>query len=89
MCRLLGVIANKPIDLEFSLLEADNPFRSEGNSNPDGWGIGWYKDGKPTIDKEGVSAVISEQLVPKAKEARSHIIICHVRRDLSEIRGRR
>jgi glutamine amidotransferase len=79
MCRLLGVIANKPIDLKFSLLEADTSFKSMGNSNPHGWGIGWYVNGKPKIYKEGVSAVDSKQFVPKTKEVRSHIIICHVR----------
>ncbi len=32
MCRLLGVIANKPVDLEFSLTR----FRRFGEENPDG-----------------------------------------------------
>ena len=35
MCRLLGVIANQPVDLEFSL----ERFKKFANCNPDGWGI--------------------------------------------------
>jgi len=38
MCRLFGLTANKPVDVEFSLLEADKPFRNLGEKNPDGWG---------------------------------------------------
>lgn len=51
MCRLLGVIANKPVDLEFSFLKADKPFRELGRTNPDGWGIGWYENGLAKVDK--------------------------------------
>lgn len=81
MCRLLGVMANKPVDLEFSLLKADIPFRNFGNSNPDGWGIGWYENNEAKIYKESISAVNEESTITThAKEVKSNIIICHVRR---------
>lgn len=79
MCRLFGVIANKAVDVEFSLLRADKPFKALGADNPDGWGIGWYDDG-PRIYKEDISAVQSEQLPGRVKEVRSPVIIAHVRR---------
>ncbi len=63
MCRLLGVMANKPGDLEFSLLKADTPFRSFWNSNPDGWGIGWYENNEAKIYKEGISAINTESMI--------------------------
>jgi len=42
MCRLLGLVANKPVDLEFSLVK----FKEFASWNPDGWGIGWYENKK-------------------------------------------
>jgi glutamine amidotransferase len=81
MCKLLGVRANKAVDMEFSLLKADTPFRSLADSNPHGWGIGWYEGKEPKVYKEGISAISSQsQLSHRAKEERSHIFISHVRR---------
>jgi len=76
MCRLLGIIANKPIDLEFSL----ERFKEFASRNPDGWGIGWYEEGKPKIFKEGISALDSNKFPTFSKEVKSKIIITHVRR---------
>ena len=76
MCRLLGLIANKPVDFEFSLLE----FKNFGDTNPDGWGIGWYKDGNAEIFKEGISAKDSKQFLSLSKEVKSSIIVAHVRK---------
>lgn len=75
MCRLLGIIANKPVDLEFSL----ERFKKFANRNPDGWGIGWYEDRKPKIFKEGISALETNKLPILSKAVRSKIIIAHVR----------
>ena len=80
MCRLFGLTANKPVDVEFSLLKADKPFRNLGEDNPDGWGIGWYEDNKAKIFKEGISAKNSERFCSYAKEVRSNIVIVHVRK---------
>jgi glutamine amidotransferase len=79
MCRLLGIIANETIDLKFSFLKADKPFRQLGLNNPDGWGIGWYINNKPEIEKEGKSILESGRDTSTIKEARSPIIISHVR----------
>ena len=78
MCRLLGVIANKPVDLEFSL----ERFKNFANWNPDGWGIGWYEEkGTAEVFKQGLPAVAEESMLPiLSKEVRSKIIIVHVRK---------
>lgn len=76
MCRLLGLIANKPVDLEFSL----ERFKGFASWNPDGWGIGWYEEGKPKIFKEGISALDSNKFSTFSKKVRSKIIITHVRK---------
>jgi len=77
MCRLLGIVANKPVDLEFSL----ERFKSFASWNPDGWGIGWYDGKVPNIFKQGISAVDRESKLPVlSKEVKSNIIIAHIRK---------
>ena len=77
MCRLLGIIANKPVDLEFSLAR----FKEKAERNPDGWGIGWYEGGEEKIFKQGVSALSPESRFQElSRSVRSKIIICHVRK---------
>lgn len=79
MCRLLGVVGSKPTDLSFSLLRADKPFKNLCRANPDGWGLGWYEKKKAKLFKEGIPCAESGRLPVLAKEARSNIIIAHVR----------
>lgn len=77
MCRLLGIIANKPVDLEFSLQK----FKEFSIRNPDGWGIGWYEKGKAKVFKQGIKATDREsKLSILSKQVKSHIIISHVRK---------
>jgi len=77
MCRLLGVIANQPVDLEFSL----ERFKKYGNCNPDGWGIGWYESNESKVFKQGIAATSTESKLPVfSKSVRSKIIIVHVRK---------
>lgn len=81
MCRLLGVIANKPVDLRFSLVEGPNTVMSMSHWNPDGWGVGWYRDdGTPVVIKEPTLAAASNRYHRTAAEGRSRIFIAHVRR---------
>lgn len=77
MCRLLGIIASKPVDLAFS----QKRFKNYAVSNPDGWGIGWYKGEEPEIFKEALSAGDEKSKLPYlSKEVTSNIIIAHVRK---------
>lgn len=76
MCRLLGMVANRPADLEFSLKK----FKDLARDNPDGWGIGWYENNRPKTFKQGISALDSRsELARISKTVRSRIIIAHVR----------
>ncbi|HQI57448.1 MAG TPA: class II glutamine amidotransferase [Syntrophorhabdaceae bacterium] len=77
MCRLLGLIANKPVDIEFSL----SRFKEFSSDNPDGWGIGWYENNSAKVFKQGISAKDYRSQLPNlSKEVRSKIIIAHVRK---------
>lgn len=75
MCRLLGLMANQAVDLEFSL----GRFKKYSASNRDGWGIGWYESGKSKVYKEASLASDDPAYDQRSKEVRSKIIIAHVR----------
>lgn len=78
MCRLFGVVANKPGEFS-SILEQFKEKFSE--TNPDGWGIGWYENGKGQFFKEGIPAHDpASQLSRVSKEVKSQIILAHVRK---------
>jgi len=48
MCRLLGIIANKLVDLEFSL----ERFKEFASQNPDGWGLDGSRRGNPKFSSK-------------------------------------
>ncbi len=79
MCRLFGLIANKDVDVKCSMLEARNNFKKQGKYNSDGWGIGWYENGKAQVFKRGESAFTSDSFYDKVKSVKSKIVIAHVR----------
>lgn len=76
MCRLLGLMANQEVDLEFSL----GRFKTYAAGNQHGWGIGWYEKGRTRIYKEAGLASDGPAYDQRSKEVRSKIIIAHVRR---------
>lgn len=86
MCRLLGIIANKPVDLEFSL----GRFKDRASWNPDGWGIGWYENNESKIFKESIAATAEGSKLPVvSKDVRSMIIIAHVRKGTGAVPSER
>ncbi|MCM8772327.1 MAG: class II glutamine amidotransferase [Candidatus Omnitrophica bacterium] len=79
MCRLFGIVANKKVDIKFSMLEASRSFKLQGKKNPDGWGVGWYEEGKVKIVKYGENAFYSNRFDELVKQLKAEIIIAHVR----------
>lgn len=81
MCRLFGVIANKEVDIDFSFNFAKKPFKELSLSNPDGWGVGYYINGKEEVFKQGLNDVgnLDNYNFSIVKNIRSKIIISHVR----------
>ncbi|MFQ6125701.1 MAG: class II glutamine amidotransferase [Candidatus Heimdallarchaeota archaeon] len=78
MCRLLGVVANKPGKFSSLIEQFKEKF---SRTNPDGWGIGWYENGKGQFFKEGIPAHDpASQLSRVSKEVKSQIILVHVRK---------
>ncbi len=83
MCRLFGLIANKPVDVEFSFLKADKPFKDLGSENRDGWGIGYYENKISKVFKEPQRIDKSSKIEEISKYCISNIIISHVRKATS------
>jgi len=79
MCRLLGIVANKPVDLEFSLVAGSETLKILSERNPDGWGIAWYKNGLPHPEKEPFPAYRSERYFAVAHSIHTPLAIAHVR----------
>lgn len=80
MCRLLGVIANKPVDFKFSLLEATNNFRGQSSWNYHGWGLAFLDRGRGfKIYKKAERADESEDFYEISIEKKAPILIAHVR----------
>jgi glutamine amidotransferase len=79
MCELLGLAFNEPVTVSISF----RAFRHRGATNPDGWGLAWFKDGRPEIRKEPKPANESGaalDVVDKPNSFVSNIFIAHVRR---------
>ena len=57
MCRLYGFRANEPTKVECSLVHAQNALLSQsvmdarGVPNADGWGIGYYDNSLPHVER--------------------------------------
>lgn len=80
MCRLFGLKANIPVNINFSMCTGPKPFQELAEHNPDGWGMGWYDHGDAQIVKEPLCAsdhraMLSEQAI----SVYSDLFLCHVR----------
>jgi predicted glutamine amidotransferase len=88
MCRLLGIKnfdskAHAEILRQFFLLAKDGAV-SPGNpfGHRDGWGIGWYVDGKAKVEKSGASALDSTRKISAVIDSigTSKVLIAHLRK---------
>lgn len=85
MCRLYGITGNQPARVECSLVEAQNALLlqsiedSRGIANPDGWGVGVYEHGAPTVYKSARAASHDVEFRDTAERVSSRTVIAHVR----------
>lgn len=76
MCELLGLAFNEPVTVGISF----RGFRHRGATNPHGWGLAWFHNGRPEIRKEPVPADRSTNaLAVQNMRISSNIFIGHVR----------
>ncbi len=81
MCRLFGLIANKPVDIRYSFYEAPiESFEAQSWGNPDGWGVAWLEEGGWGIFKEPIPLYESRKARPLIERiVRGRIVVSHVR----------
>lgn len=79
MCRLFGQHAHPGLDLCEPLCSASNALRFQSHAHPHGWGIGWWERGHPRVRKGLLPAHADADFVAAAAEARSRVIVAHVR----------
>ncbi|RLE96758.1 MAG: class II glutamine amidotransferase [Thermoprotei archaeon] len=81
MCRLLGLYANKPVDIYFSFYETPvKSFEKQSQDNPDGWGVAWLTSQGWNIFKEPLALYESPRARRIIKKiVRGKIIVSHVR----------
>ncbi|MCD6513299.1 MAG: class II glutamine amidotransferase [Candidatus Odinarchaeota archaeon] len=80
MCRLFGLIANKPVNIYFSFFQAKESVKKLSETNPHGWGMGWYDENKTAkIYKEPLPLYSSKKSIEIVENVHSKIIIAHVR----------
>ena len=86
MCRLFGMLSVKPSDAVKYILEDQCSLYVQSKIDPkrlqgDGWGIGFYMNGSPILVKSEKPIYIDyETLSSTVQQARSRIILAHIRR---------
>lgn len=80
MARLFGLVSDRPVDFRFSLAEAPARFQAHGQNNPDGWGLGYFREGRAEVRKSALPA--QGELPPDeaGTQATSDLFVAHVRR---------
>jgi glutamine amidotransferase len=81
MCRLFGMSGGRErVRATFWLLEAPDSLAQQSRHNPDGTGIGYYReDGAPAIDKQPLAAYEDQEFAQQARELESRTFVAHVR----------
>jgi glutamine amidotransferase len=85
MCRLYAFRSNEPTKVECSLVYAQNALLTQsisdlrGEAHPHGWGISWYEDGLPSVEKKDTAAHQDENFNLMAERVYAKSVIAHVR----------
>jgi len=85
MCRLYGFIATEPTKVECSLIRAQNALLkqsrldSRGFTHPDGWGIAYYVNALPVVERRSRAAYQDLRFDAAAEPVYARIVVAHVR----------
>lgn len=85
MCRLYGFRATERTKVECSLAHAQNALLAQSRqdhkseSHPDGWGIAFYRNGEPRLERYDKAAYKDIRFGALAERVFSHTVIAHVR----------
>ncbi len=85
MCRLYAFHANEETKVECTLVHAQNSLliQSQGDAtgrlHSDGWGIGYYRDRNPKVEKNVTAAYRGLHFSTSAERVYARTVIAHVR----------
>lgn len=85
MCRLYGFLANERTKVECTLVRAQNALMTQsrrdtsGKSHSDGWGIGYYPDGQPVVERRSTAAHEDLHFSLTAERIFTRNVVAHVR----------
>jgi glutamine amidotransferase len=80
MCRLFGFRSQLPTRVHVPLVKASNALGVQSLEHPDGWGIGSFAEGQPTLYR-GLSPAHADAAFVSASDAVvSRCVIAHVRK---------
>jgi glutamine amidotransferase len=81
MCRLFGLnTGTEPISATFWLLNAPDSLAAQSRRNPDGAGIGCYRqDGQIVLDKQPLPAYADLEFATASRELHGVTFVAHVR----------
>lgn len=79
MCRLLGMVSNRPTSLTFSLLDAKKSLRRQAEDHRDGWGIAAYSQEEWIHCRKPESALDSLGFENISRTLTGSLFISHIR----------
>lgn len=85
MCRLYGFRATEPTKVECTLVYAQNALLAQsaadlrGVAHPHGWGIAYYENGTPQVERRGTAAFSDLHFSLAAERIYSRTVLAHVR----------
>lgn len=85
MCRFYGFRANEPTKVECALVHAQNALLIQsrldrsGLSHTDGWGVGFYHDHEPEVERRASAAHEDIHFSDTAERVYSETVVAHVR----------
>ncbi|MHC4989449.1 MAG: class II glutamine amidotransferase [Planctomycetota bacterium] len=85
MCRLYGFRANEPTKVECTLVYAQNALMMQsradlrGVSHADGWGIGYYENASPRLERRETAAYEDAHFSLTAERIYASTVVGHVR----------
>lgn len=80
MCRLFGFRSSVESKAHRSLVSARNALVEQAREHRDGWGIGYFRDRRPTVVRSVASADACDRFRQVSAELSSHTFLVHVRR---------
>lgn len=79
MCRLFGMLTSEPSSARFWLLGASESVLRQSYKHPDGTGLAYYVDHRPTVEKCPIAAHQDREFASEARNAHSHLFVAHLR----------